>query len=159
MRRHDREVTNIAEIAGIVKRCQVCRLAMVDQGAPYLVPLNFGYTLDMTARRLELAFHGAQEGRKIDILRRLPRVCFEMDIPHGLIVHQEASRFSFHYESVIGTGDIVFAEERSEKTRLLGLLLEHMTGTRDWPLPDAAIDRTCIFSLVSTDFTAKRRAP
>ena len=158
MRRSDREVTEVADIEGIIRRCQVCRLAMVDGDAPYVVPLNFGYALDTAARRLELAFHGALEGRKVDVLRRDPRVCFEMDIPHGLL-DLGGGRFSYRFESVIGSGRAVFAESHAEKRRLLGLLLAHMTGKGDWPLPDGALDATCAFSVVSTDFTAKRRAP
>ncbi len=36
MRRNDREIKDIKEINGIIKRCRVCRLAMCDDGHPYL---------------------------------------------------------------------------------------------------------------------------
>lgn len=64
MRKNDREVTELTEIMGIIKKCVVCRLGMVDDGTPYIVPLNFGYEFDGAA--LTLYFHCAKEGRRID---------------------------------------------------------------------------------------------
>lgn len=42
MRQKDREVTELQEIIAIMRRCDVCRLALNDEGYPYIVPLNFG---------------------------------------------------------------------------------------------------------------------
>ena len=42
MRRKDREVTDLSEIIEILKNCDVCRLALNDDGFPYILPLNFG---------------------------------------------------------------------------------------------------------------------
>jgi len=71
MRRSDREVTDVDEKLGIVARCKVCRLGMIDEtvgpGEPYIVPLNFGY--EYVDGVLFLYLHGAGEGRKINILK------------------------------------------------------------------------------------------
>ena len=42
MRRKDREITDFNEIIEIIKKCDVCRIAMNDGDFPYIVPLNFG---------------------------------------------------------------------------------------------------------------------
>ena len=42
MRRADREVKDVNEMIEIMKRCDVCRLALNDEGYPYILPLNFG---------------------------------------------------------------------------------------------------------------------
>ena len=43
MRRNDREITEFSEMTDVMKRCDVCRLALNDEdGYPYLLPLNFG---------------------------------------------------------------------------------------------------------------------
>ena len=47
---------------------------MADEAGPYIVPLNFGFSDD------SLYFHSAHKGRKIDILKKNPRVCFEFDL-------------------------------------------------------------------------------
>ena len=77
MRRKDREVTDICGIEEILRQCKTCHVAMVDDGAPYVVPLSYGYQM-LDDGRLALYFHSAKEGRKLDILRRNSRLCFEI---------------------------------------------------------------------------------
>ena len=77
MRRKDREVTDLGAIERIIGDCKVLRLGMVDGRRPYVVPLNFGF--DLRGGVLELYCHSAPEGRKVEVLRRNPEVCFEMD--------------------------------------------------------------------------------
>ena len=55
MRRNDREVTDNAEILDIMSRCEVLRLAIHAEPAPYLLPVNFGMEPDGAA----LYIHGA----------------------------------------------------------------------------------------------------
>ena len=42
MRQGNREITELNEIIGVMKKCDVCRLALNDNGYPYILPLNFG---------------------------------------------------------------------------------------------------------------------
>ena len=42
MRRKDREITDFNEMLEIMKKCDVCRIALNDEEFPYIVPLNFG---------------------------------------------------------------------------------------------------------------------
>ena len=46
MRRKDREITDFNEIINIIKKCDVCRIALNDKDFPYIVPL----TLDWISR-------------------------------------------------------------------------------------------------------------
>lgn len=78
MRRNDREITDSREILSIVNECKVIRLAMLDeQGLPYIIPLNFGYRFADGV--FTFYCHSAREGHKLELLRRDPRVSFEMD--------------------------------------------------------------------------------
>jgi nitroimidazol reductase NimA-like FMN-containing flavoprotein (pyridoxamine 5'-phosphate oxidase superfamily) len=162
MRRKDREVTDIDEKLGIVSRCKVCRLAMIDDGdspaggpAPYLVPLNFGYEYREGA--LLLYFHGAAEGRKIDILKKGGPLCFEMDGAHRLIPNPQGCGYSFGYESVIGWGTAQFIEDPDEKVRSLQLLLRHQSGEdRDFPIDGKALEQTAVFRLRTESWSAKK---
>lgn len=79
MRRSDREITDLGEILSIINDCKVIHLAMVDDGEPYLLPLNFGYACEGGA--FSFFCHSAREGRKLDILRKNPTVAFEMGLP------------------------------------------------------------------------------
>ena len=120
MRRSDREIKDVDRILNIVDKCKVARLGIVDGGRPYVVALNFGY------RRIDnditLYFHSACEGRKIQVMRENPYVCFEMDCAHGLIEGKKPCAFSFAYESVVGSGKIEFIENREEKNEALNLI-------------------------------------
>ena len=82
MRRKDREITGRENIEPILRACKTCRVAMIADGAPYVVPLNFGYTWDDDG--LTLYFHSGLKGKKIDALRADPRVCFELDTEQGV---------------------------------------------------------------------------
>ena len=75
MRRSDREITDLNKIISIINDCKVIHLAMLDDGEPYLLPLNFGYTYEDGA--FSFFCHSAREGRKLDILRKNPTVAFE----------------------------------------------------------------------------------
>ena len=67
MRRRDREVTDSNEIIHILDTGKVLHLGLVDQGKPYIVPMNYGYILE--GNKLVFYLHGALEGRKLDIIR------------------------------------------------------------------------------------------
>ena len=85
MRRNDREITEFSEMTDVMKRCDVCRLALNDEeGYPYLLPLNFG--MEETDGRVTLYFHGAKEGKKYDLIRKDARASFEMDCSHRLVL-------------------------------------------------------------------------
>ena len=62
MRRKDRQITEFNEIIEIIKKCDVCRIALNDKEFPYIVPLNFG--LDIQGDQVFLYFHAAMKGKK-----------------------------------------------------------------------------------------------
>ncbi len=74
MRRKDKEITDATGIKNIIEKATVCRLGMVKEGKPYIVPLSFGF------RKNVLYFHSALKGRKIDCIRNNSNVCFEFDL-------------------------------------------------------------------------------
>ena len=72
MRRTDREITDAEKITQIIQTCHCCRLGFCDNGAVYIVPLNFGYDWE---DKLVFYFHCAHEGYKLDLLHKNPHVC------------------------------------------------------------------------------------
>jgi len=156
MRRHERQVTDTKDITAVIENCNVCRLAMTDGAAPYIVPLNFGF--EFYSGNLTLYFHSAGEGRKIDILRKNPVVGFEMDNNRGLKDGGTAAcRYSIYYESVIGTGKAEFVTGYREKKAALEKLMKHMTLKENLGFNDEFINAVTIFTITSTDFTVKKR--
>ena len=145
MRRAERAVTDFQEQLAIIKQCAVCRLAMVDNGQPYIVPLNFGYETE--GEKLRLYFHCADAGRKVDILRKNPAVCFEMDRDHALLPGPSACGYSFRYESVIGTGAARFLDRPEDKIHALGLLMCQMTGRDDFSFEENQVGKLLVFAV------------
>jgi nitroimidazol reductase NimA-like FMN-containing flavoprotein (pyridoxamine 5'-phosphate oxidase superfamily) len=63
----------LVEIEAILKRTEVGRLALCDGSAPYIIPLNFAYLNG------KIGFHCDWKGKKLDIIAKNPRCCFEVD--------------------------------------------------------------------------------
>ena len=77
MTRREREITDRQEILSILDRSKITHIGLVDGDEPYVVPLNYGYTMEED--QLTLYLHGALKGRKIDVMRKNPKVFFEMN--------------------------------------------------------------------------------
>ncbi len=119
MRRKDRAIHARHDIDAIIHQCPVCRLGLSDEGEPYIVPLFFGYD----GQRVYL--HCADAGRKLDIVRRHPRVCVEFDRLLDLIPAPTPCAWSARYQSVIGFGTARIVEDVAEKQQALSLLMAH----------------------------------
>jgi nitroimidazol reductase NimA-like FMN-containing flavoprotein (pyridoxamine 5'-phosphate oxidase superfamily) len=157
MRRSDRELTDLDDKLGILRRCKVLRLALSEQNQPYIVPLNYGF--DYRDGLLTLYMHGAREGKKADILNRNKQVCFEMDGEHALIPGREPAAYSFAYESVIGFGPAEILEKDDEKTYGLNAVMRHQTGEdREYGYSPEQLRNTLVFRVRVSSFTAKRHA-
>jgi len=128
MRRSDREITDLGEILSIINDCKVIHLAMVDDGEPYLLPLNFGYACEGGA--FSFFCHSAREGRKLDILRKNPTVAFEMDCRGEHDEHDDACQCGYYFASVTGVGHVEFLDGE-EKLVALTSLMRHMAGRED----------------------------
>lgn len=154
MRRKDREITDFNEIEAILEKCDACRLGLIDNGMPYVVPMNFGFRADN--QEITLYFHCAKEGRKIDILNRNPLVCVEMDCGHLLIIGDKACEYSMDYESLIGTGNVEFIEDNIGKTDALTHIMKKYTGESNFSFDEKLFDRTVLFKVIINEFTGKR---
>jgi nitroimidazol reductase NimA-like FMN-containing flavoprotein (pyridoxamine 5'-phosphate oxidase superfamily) len=149
MRRSEKEITDRAEIGAIIRGAKVCRLGLCDDGEPYIVPMCFGYDGEY------LYFHSAVEGRKLDILRRQPRVCIEIDEMLAMVEADSACRWSMSYRSVMGLGTVEFLENLAAKRAGLAVVMaQYATG--EFTFPDQAVDRVCVFRVRVDELTGKR---
>lgn len=153
MRRGDREIKDIDEIIGVMEKCDVCRLALNDDGYPYILPLNFGMVAD--GKRITLYFHGAAEGRKYELIARDNRASFEMDCSHKLVSDLAEGHCTMEYESVIGRGHLEIVPDE-EKYDALCILMEHYHKEK-FPFNKAAMPRTTVLKLTVEQLTGKRR--
>jgi nitroimidazol reductase NimA-like FMN-containing flavoprotein (pyridoxamine 5'-phosphate oxidase superfamily) len=148
MRRKDKAIGELAEIEQIVRRSLVCRLGLTEEDQPYIVPLSFGFK-DGT-----LYFHSAPEGRKIEILRKNSKVCFEFDLDHEVVADKESCKWGMKYRSVIGFGKASIVEDIQEKKEGLNAIMEHYSG-RTYQYPETAINSTLVIKVEIESITGK----
>ena len=149
MRRKEREIPDKSEIESIIRKCLVCRLGMIDEGLPYIVPLCFGY------HKGALFFHSAKKGRKIEILKQNNRVCFEFDINPELKAGKTACGWGMKYSSVIGYGMASFFEDSQEKRKALDIIMRQY-GDGDFGYSDKAFGEVLVIKIEIETMTGKK---
>src|SRR5665647_3806679 len=86
------------KIEEILSKAKFLRLALSDADIPHITPMAFGY------KDNSIYLHSSQKGEKIDILKKNPKVCFEVDIDADIIVTDDICKYDVCYRSVIGYG-------------------------------------------------------
>jgi hypothetical protein len=101
------------EMEGILQDEVIGHLALAADGEVYVVPLNYTY-LDG-----KVLFHCALQGRKLDMIRRNPGVCFEVSRQNGPPVAHGAETCDAPFESVICWGRARIIEDVAERQAVL----------------------------------------
>lgn len=151
MRRIEKEC--IEEVEEIIRKAGVCRIAIANDDIPYIVTMNFGYT-DIPGRRLY--FHCANEGRKLEMIRKNNYVCFEMDIDHKLSQGEKACDWGIKYRSVVGYGNITIVTEKETKKRGLNCIMNHYGGEGDHLYDEKVLEKMTILQLDIKEMSGKK---
>jgi len=151
LRRKDREIKSREEIEAIIQKALVCRLGMADESGPYIVPLSFGY------RDGFLFFHSAKEGKKLNILRKNNKVCFEMDTDHEVVKSEKACDWGMKYKSVIGFGNAFVVEDIESMKAALDVIMAHYSaGSFEYDVKK--LERTVAIKVEIESMTGKKKA-
>ena len=153
MRRKDREITDFHEIIEIIKKCDVCRIALNDEEFPYIVPLNFG--LDVEGEQVYFYFHAAMEGKKLELIEKDNRATFEMDCDHKFILYEERMSCTMGYASVIGHGYIENVADEDKYEALKILMRQY--HAEDFKFNTDMMKVTKVLRMRVTDMVGKRR--
>lgn len=150
MRRRDREITDRAELEEILGKATVLYLGLVDQGEPYVVPVNFAYADG------NLYLHSASEGRKVALLKRNPRVCFAVHTDHEVLPGALGCEWNARFRSVIGHGRASFLESREEKLKALDALLGRF-APGPFRYNEEVLSRTAVIRIEVERLTGKKK--
>lgn len=96
---------NDTQMEGLLIRQVTGRLACQEHGVPYIVPVNYVY-------RNGAIYAHSGPGKKIDIMRKNPKVCFEVDEIDSI----------FKWQSVIAWGifeELIDMEEKEQAMQAL----------------------------------------
>lgn len=156
MRRKDREITDPQKIGEIISACECCRLGFCDGGRAYIVPLSFGHA-EENGRHV-FYFHGAREGRKIDLIKQTGYASFEMDTHYKLNESETACGYSARFRSVMGGGRVSMVEEPEEKKAGLRVIMGQLTGRDQWEFDEKMLNATAVFRLEVEELSCKEHA-
>ena len=152
--RREREVTDPVRIREILDKSKVAHIGMVDGDEPYVVPMNYGYTME--DGKLTVYLHGALWGRKLDIIRVNPKVFFTLECDVVPFDGAIACRYGTTYASVMGRGTAEILEDVEEKKKGLSVLMKTQTG-KDFTFEDKMVSIVSVIKIDVAEYTAKER--
>jgi len=153
MRRKEREVVDVAQIINIIKRCDVCRLGLNDTPVPYIVPMNFAIKAE--GESIELFFHSAIVGHKIELIDKDPRCSFQMDCDHAIVSDVQSRYCTEQYSCVMGTGVIEKVSDDDAKYTALKMINDRYHPEIDFPVNLPSMPRTTVLRLKVQSLSAK----
>ena len=151
MRNFKKEITDRAELEEILAKAEVLFLALHDEPAPYVLPLNFAYADGV------IWFHCAREGTKLDLIRRDPRVGFSAVTDAGVVAGAAACDFAATGCSVVGRGTARIATDPAERRRGLDALMSRFGMERPEYRSDS-LERACVIRVAVEGLRGKRLA-
>jgi len=91
-------------------------LGLAENDRPYVVPITYGYS------EKRIIFHGGLEGKKLEIIKINPNVCFTVSRHYGVMVdHPQGAKCHADSDSVICFGKARIIEDVKEKCQLLNI--------------------------------------
>jgi hypothetical protein len=150
MRRKDKEINEFQDIEEILMTGKVCHLAMADNNEPYLVTVNYGHKNNC------IYFHSAPEGRKIEMIKRNPRVCFMVYTDDRIVSGENPCKdWSMKFKSVIGYGEASILKDKHEKAEGLGILMEHYSKNGPFRFSDQNLEKTAVVKIEIEEMSGK----
>ena len=150
MRRKDKEITNPSELEVILKKAKICRLGLLDVNVPYIVPVHYGYN------NKNLYIHAAKEGKKIDLIKEKPKVCFEVELDHKIRNTGIPCNWSTSYKNIIGYGTASILTNTEEKKKALKILINHYAPETVYDFSIKMVDSVAIIKISIDKMTGKQ---
>jgi len=141
---------NSEEMKSLLDRMAVGHLAMTTKDGPYVVPVNYHFAEGF------IYLHSGPKGRKIEALRRDPRVCFLVDEAGPQVRWDSGCGISQIYESVMCFGRAEFVEGLEEKRRILEMMIrKFLPPDSPFPLADGNVAGTTVIRIQMEWMTGK----
>ena len=154
MTKRELQITDLQQIRAILDTAKVLRLGLAVNNEPYVVPMNYGYTME--EGRLTLYLHSAVRGKKLDMLRANPNVFFELDCDLKPFDGVKPCQYGLSYSSIMGRGEAVLVEDAEEKMKAMTVLMKTQTG-RDFSFNEELVSIVAVVRIDVAEYTAKHR--
>jgi len=150
MRRKEKELLDQESIKAIIRECSVCRLGLSVNDNPYIVPVSFGFD------GLSIYFHTAIEGKKIEYIQAINKVCFEFEHKLQLAPDQkDPCKWTFSFQTVIGYGKIHELMEKDQKINGLSHIMAQYSK-RKWVFNEEILKMIRLWKISIENMTAKQ---
>ena len=154
MTKRERQITDENQIKAILDTAGVLHLGLSVNDEPYVVPMNYSYTMENG--KLVLYLHSALRGKKLDMLRANPRVFFEMDCDRVPFEGKLPCQYGLAYSSVMGRGTARIVEDVEEKKQAMTILMKTQTQ-KDFTFEDRLVSIVAVIRIDVAEYTAKHR--
>ena len=154
MTKRERQITDPDQIRHILDTGKVLHLGLAVDNEPYVVPMNYGYTME--DGKLTLYLHSALRGKKLDMMRTNPRVFFEIDCDLMPFEGRVPCQYGLVYSSVMGRGTAQIVEDVEEKKQAMTVLMKTQTG-KDFRFEDRLVSIVAVIRIDVEEYTAKHR--
>ena len=150
VRRDDKEIKDPGAMREILRKGLVCHIAMVDDGYPYMVAMNYGFRDDV------IFLHAALEGRKVEILRKNPDVCFMVYTGNRLTTGPDAcGDWTMKYRSVTGFGKATLIEQDEDKIPAMHIIMDQYTTKGPFAFSPERVAQTMVIRIDIEEMTGK----
>ena len=147
-------VTNPEQIRHILDSGKVLHLGLSVNDEPYVVPMNYGYTME--DGKLVIYLHSAVKGKKLEMVRTNPRVCFNIDCDRMPFEGRVPCQYGMVYSSILGRGTAALVEDPEDKMEAMSILMKTQTG-KDFTFNERLVSIVTVIRIDVTEYTAKHR--
>jgi nitroimidazol reductase NimA-like FMN-containing flavoprotein (pyridoxamine 5'-phosphate oxidase superfamily) len=131
------------------------RLGLCEGNKPYIVPLNFAY--EVTPTHLMIYFHGASEGKKLDMIANNSNACFEADCCYKLLTAESACNWSAEFQSVIGEGTISIVTDEAQRIHALDVIMKRHGFEGKPSYKPSSFEAVTVLQICVTSITGKSK--
>ena len=154
MTKRELQITDENQILSILDTAKVLHLGLCVDNEPYVVPMNYGYTME--DGKLVIYLHSAVRGKKLDMIRANPKVFFEMDCDRTPFEGKKPCQYGLAYSSIMGRGTARIVEDVEEKIRAMSVLMKTQTG-KDFSFDEKLVSIVAVIRIDVSEYTAKHR--
>lgn len=150
--------TDDKRIEQFLNQARTGYLGLTDGEFPYVVPLNFIWMNGA------IYFHGAAQGRKVELIQANPNCCFTVAEDYGTMVSPIPAKTDTAYMSVMLFGALEALTDLTEATEAMQAMLDkYVPGYYDKDLTQSHVEKyrsslgsyTAVFKLTPSARTAK----
>ena len=154
MTKRERQVTDPQQILEILDKGMVLHLGLCVDNEPYVVPMNYGYTMENG--KLVVYLHSAVRGKKLDMIQANPKVFFAIDCDRQPFDGVKPCQYGLVYSSLMGKGIARIVEDVEEKKHAMSVLMKTQTG-KDFTFEDRLVSIVAVIRIDVEEYTAKHR--